>query len=81
MAWVSAVSGALGGLVLAVAAGIFGGWPVWLILLLYPFTAAALMLIVLAFLYWRQSRLDSKRSGGQSTAASAMPRNLGADLY
>ncbi len=69
MAWFSALFGVLGGLVLAVAAGAAGGWPVWLIVLLYPFAAAFLMLGMLALQLWRsggsgsQGNSNGKRSG------------------
>ncbi|UWQ78924.1 hypothetical protein K3725_16685 [Leisingera sp. S132] len=70
MAWFSALFGVLGGLVLAVAAGTAGGWPVWLIVLVYPFAAAFLMLGMLALQLWR-----SGSSGGEedSTGKSSGP--------
>ncbi|MEX0305434.1 MAG: hypothetical protein AB3N24_23690 [Leisingera sp.] len=83
MAWVSAAVGALGGLALAIAVGVFGGWPLWLILLLYPVTAVLLMLIVLAVLFWRSSRpgYAGKHSNGSHSAASGAPRTLGPGLF
>jgi len=83
MAWVSAVIGALGGLVLALAAGFLGGWPVWLILLLYPAAAALLMLVSLAWLFWRSTRPEhaEKNPGGKNSTASGMPRHLGSGPF
>ena len=83
MAWVSAVSGALGGLVLAVAAGLLGGWPFWLLLLLYPIAAVLLMLITLAVLFWRSRRPEcaEKLSGGKNSSASGLHRNQDPHLF
>lgn len=71
-AWFSALFGALGGLVLAVAAGAAGGWPVWLIVLVYPFAAAFLMLGMLAWQLWRSSSSGSREhSTGKSSGPGA----------
>lgn len=60
MAWISALFGALGGLVLAVAASALCGWPAWLVMLLYPFAAVVLMMGMLAFQLWRSGRLSNR---------------------
>ncbi|OBY26735.1 hypothetical protein [Leisingera sp. JC1] len=63
MAWFSALFGALGGLVLAVGAGLITGWPLWLIALLYPVAAAVLMLGMLAVQLWRSGNPRSPKQG------------------
>ncbi|MBY6057624.1 hypothetical protein [Leisingera daeponensis] len=60
MAWISAIFGAFGGLVLAIAASVIGGWPVWLVMLLYPVAAVVLMLGMLAFQLWHCSNNDRR---------------------
>ncbi|UWQ53268.1 hypothetical protein K3722_15330 [Leisingera caerulea] len=66
MAWVSSVIGAIGGLGLMLAAVFLGGWPVWLAVVVYPFTAAVLALVLIAPLSWRRSR--RKTSSGRHSA-------------
>lgn len=74
MAWISALFGAVGGLVLAVAASMIGGWPVWLVLLLYPVAAVVLMLGMLAFQLWRsgsgEHSAGARRGSGPKAGCS-----------
>ncbi|MEW2914281.1 hypothetical protein [Leisingera sp. JC11] len=63
MAWISALFGALGSLVLAIAAIMIGAWPVWLVVLLYPVAAVVLMLGMLAFQLWRSGSIGSRGHG------------------
>lgn len=68
MAWVCAGIGMLAGLLLALAAWLLAGWPLWLALALYPFAAAAIMLAVLAVLLLRSSK-NGEASAGRKRAA------------
>ncbi|MFW8636534.1 hypothetical protein [Cribrihabitans pelagius] len=62
MAWFSVFAGACSGLVLA-ALAYAAGWPLWLVLLLYPAAGATLSGLVLLVLWAVSERLHNAKSG------------------
>lgn len=79
MAWVSATIGAIAGLLPAVLDSVPGGWPLWLVILLYPFAAVMIAAGVLALLYWR-STAASPADSDQPRQPSKTPRSLHPDV-
>lgn len=79
MAWVSATIGAIAGLVLMVMAAGFGGWPLWLVVLLYPIVSAVIATCVLALLYWRStaaSPVESRQASKPSKTPAILRPNV-----
>lgn len=66
MAWVSSVFGAISGLGLMLSAVLLAGWPAWVAVLLYPFTAALLCMILVAYLFMNSARREDQQQSAQS---------------